>query len=132
MSKFNFDKFEPMFEKAEDGLAKAGKATVEIIQDRNFQLGVLAALPSTVSAFFLIKKYRKEVKEKDKLYMEVLARHNAVIKELSAQVQMGKERSERLLAYDTALKKKMDSLLSEKQELLDRITELTKKKANDE
>ena len=74
----------------------------------------------------------EEVKEKDKLYMEVLARHNAVIKELSAQVQMGKERSERLLAYDTALKKKMDSLLSEKQELLDRITELTKKKANDE
>lgn len=132
MSKFNFDKFEPMLEKAEGGLAKAGKAAVEIIQDRNFQLGVLTALPSTVSAFFLIKKYRKEVEEKDKLYMEVLAKHNAVIKELSAQAKLGNERPERLLAYDAALKKKMDSLLSERQELLNQISELKEKKANDE
>lgn len=132
MSKFNFDKFEPMLEKAEGGLAKAGKAAVEIIQDRNFQLGVLTALPSTLSAFFLVKRYQKEIKEKEMLYKKAVAKHNAVIRELNAKSEMKEGREERLLTYDAALKKEIGVLLSEIQELKNQIAELKEKKANDE
>ena len=53
MSKFNLNKLAPMLDKTAAGLAKAGKAAVEIAKDRNFQIGVLTALPTTVTVFFL-------------------------------------------------------------------------------
>lgn len=59
MSKFNLNKLAPMLDKTGASLAKAGKAAVKIAKDRNFQMGVLTALPTTVSAFFLIEKYKK-------------------------------------------------------------------------
>ena len=121
MSKFNLNKLAPMLDKAGAGLAKAGKAAGEAVKDRNFQIGVLTALPTTVSAFFLIRKYQKQAKEKEDLYKKALAKHNAVIKEL-----------DRLLAYDSKLKKEMNGLQSEIQELRAQIAELEKKKANDE
>lgn len=119
-------------DKADAGLAKAGKAAVDVIKDRHFQIGVLSALPTTVSAFFLIRKYQRQVEEKEALYKKALAKHNAVIKELGAKAEIGKERHDRLLAYDTKLKKKISSLQSEIQELKNQIAELEKKKANDE
>lgn len=132
MSKFNLNRLAPMLDKAGAAFAKAGKATAEIIKDRNFQIGVLTALPATVSAFFLIRKYQKQAEEKVELYKKALAKHNAVIKELDAKAELDKERQDRLLAYDSKLKKEMNGLQSEIQELRAQIAELEKKKAKDE
>ena len=63
-----------MLDKTAAGLAKAGKAAVEIAKDRNFQIGVLTALPTTVTVFFLIKKYKKQAEEKEQLYKKALAK----------------------------------------------------------
>ena len=131
MSKFNLNKLAPMLDKASAGISKAGKSAVDIVKDRNFQIGVLSALPMTVSAFFLIKKYQRQAEEKETLYKKALAKHNAVIKELGAKVEIDKERQDRLLAYDSKLKKEMNGLQSEIQELKNQIAELEKKKAND-
>ncbi len=132
MSKFNLNKLAPMLDKAGAGLAKAGKAVAEVVKDRNFQIGVQTALPTTVSAFFLIRKYQKQAEEKEELYKKALAKHNAVIKELDAKAELDKERQDRLLAYDSKLKKEMNGLQSEIQELRSQIAELEKKKAKDE
>lgn len=132
MSKFNLSKFTPMLNKAEKSLEKAGKNVVDMVKDRHFQIGILTALPTTVSAFFLIRKYKKRALEKEESYKKALTKHNAVIKELSAKAEMDKERQEQLLAYDAKLKKKMDGLQSEIQELKNQIAELEKKKANNE
>lgn len=121
-----------MLDKAGAGLAKAGKAVVEVVKDRNFQIGILTVLPTTVSAFFLIRKYQKQAEEKEELYKKALAKHNAVIKELDAKTELDKERQDRLLAYDSKLKKEMNGLQSEIQELRSQIAELEKKKAKDE
>lgn len=121
-----------MLDKAEAGLAKAGKAAVDVVKDRHFQIGVLTALPTTVSTFFLIRKYQKQAEEKEELYKKALVKHNAVIKELGVKVEIDKERQDRLLAYDSKLKKEMSGLQSEIQEFKKQITELEKKKANNE
>ncbi len=121
-----------MLDKAAAGMLKAGKAVKEVVKDRNFQIGVLSSLPVSVSAFFLIKKYQKEAEEKEELYRKALAKHNAVIKELDAKVEIDKERQDRLLAYDSKLKEEMNDLQSEIRELRNQIAELEKKKANDE
>ena len=132
MSKFNLNKRAPMLDKVNAGLSKVAKATIEIVKDRNFQIGILTALPTVASAFFLIRKYQKEAEEKEELYKKALAKHNAVIKELDGKVEMDKERQDRLLAYDFKLKMEMSRLQSEIQELKDQIAEIEKKKANDE
>lgn len=85
-----------------------------------------------MSAFFLIRKYQKQAEEKEELYKKALAKHNAVIKELDAKTELDKERQDRLLAYDSKLKKEMNGLQSEIQELRSQIAELEKKKAKDE
>ncbi len=64
------------------------------------------------------------------MYKKALAKHNAVIKELDAKSVIDKERQERLLAYDSQLKKEMSGLKSEIHELKKQITELEKKKAD--
>ena len=121
-----------MLDKAGAGLMKAGKAAVEVIKDRNFQIGVLTALPTTVSAFFLVRKYQKQIEEKEELCKKALEKHNALIKELDEKAELDKKRQDRLLAYDSKLKKKMNGLQSEIQELKTQIAELEKKKAKDE
>ena len=98
-SKFDFNKLVPVIEKAGSGLKKAGKVVGEVVKDRNFQIGALASLPASVGAFFLIRRYKK-----------ALAKHNAVIKELDSKAELDRERQDRLLAYDTALKKEMTSV----------------------
>ena len=113
MNKFNLNKLAPMLDKASADIAKAGKTAVDIVKDRNFQIGALTALPTTVSAFFLIKKHQRKAEEKEVLYKKVLAKHNAVIKEIGAKAEIDKKRQDRLLAYDSKLKKKMSGLQSE-------------------
>lgn len=121
-----------MLDKTGAGLVKAVKAAAEVVKDRHFQMGVLTALPPTVSAFFLIKKYQKQAGEKEELYKKALAKHDAVIKKLAAKAEIDKERQDRLLAYDSKLKKEMSGLQSEIQELKNQIAKLEKKKVNDE
>ena len=137
MSKFNWNKIDinkltPMIEKASERLTKAGKFAINIAKDRNFQIGVLTGLPATVSAFFLIRKYKKQAEEKEELYKKASAKHNAVIKELKSEVEIDQERQDRLLAYDAQIKKEMSDLQSEIQGLRDQIAELEKKKTADE
>lgn len=132
MNKFNLNKLAPMLDKAGASLAKAGKAAVEIVKDRRFRLGVLTSIPTTISAFFLIRKYQKQAEEKEELYKKALSKHNAVIKELDTKAEIDKDMQDRLLAYDSKLKKEMSGLQSEIQELKKQIAELEKKKAKDE
>lgn len=132
MNKFNLNKLAPMLDKASASIAKAGKSAVDIVKDRKFQIGVLSTLPTTVSTFFFVKKHQRQAKEKEALYKKALAKHNAVIKEFGAKAEIDKERQDRLLAYDSKLKKEMRGLQSEIQELKNQIAELEKKKANDE
>lgn len=62
------------------------------------------------------------------MYKKVLAKHNAVIKELGTQAEIDKERQDRLLAYDSKLKKEMNGLQSEIQELKNRSLNLGKRR----
>lgn len=121
-----------MLDKAGAGLAKVGKTAANVVKDRNFRIGVLAGLPATISAFFLVRKYQKQAEEKEELYKKTLAKHNAMIKELDAKSEIDKDRQDHLLAYDSELKKEMDELQAEMQELKTQISELEKKKAKDE
>ncbi len=66
------------------------------------------------------------------MYKKTLAKHNAVIKELDAKAELDKERQNRLLVYDSKLKKKMNGLQSDIQELRAQIAESEKKKAKNE
>lgn len=129
MSKFNLNRLASMLNKAGAGLAKAGKATVEVVKDPNFLVGVLIA---TMGSAFAIRQCQKQAEEKEELYKKALAKHNAVIKELDAQAELDKERQDRLLAYDSKLKKEMNGLQSEIQKLKAQIAELEKKKAKNE
>ena len=80
----------------------------------------------------MIRRYKKQADEKEKLYKKALAKHNPVIKELDSKAELDRERQDRLLAYDTALKKEMTNLQSEIRDLKDLIAELEKKKAANE
>ena len=131
-SKFDFNKLVPVIEKAGSGLKKVGKVVGEVVKDRNFQIGALASLPASVGAFFLIRRYKKQAEEKEELYKKALAKHNAVTKELDSKAELDRERQDRLLAYDTALKKEMTNLQSEIRDLKDLIAEHEKKKAANE
>lgn len=132
MSKFNSNKVASWLDDAGIRLAKAGKHIVDVVKDPHFQLGALPTVPTAVSAYFLIKKYKKQAKEKEGLYKKALAKDHAILKELSTKAEMDKERQERLLAADSELKKIMKEQQSELRVLNDRIAELENKKANDE
>ena len=119
-----------MFDEVGADLSKAGKVAVKFAKNRHFQIGVLAALPTSISAFFLIRKYKKQIKEKEELYKQVLKKHNVIIKELDSQIKINKERQERLLTYDLCIKKEMCSLKAEIKELKNQLAELNEEKDN--
>lgn len=127
--KLSFDAVKPFVDKA-GTLAKQGfQSLSKLVQNRDFQKGAAAVLiPSGVSAFFLIRKYKKEAAEKDALYKEKLQKHNAIIKELSADAEISKERQDRLLQYDSKLKSKMGSLETEIEMLKKKIADLKKER----
>ena len=56
LNKFNLNKSKSLLGKIGSSLAKVGKEVAKIAKERIFQIGILAALSSAVSAFFLIKK----------------------------------------------------------------------------
>lgn len=89
-------------------------------------------MSSAISTFFLVRKYLKQAEEKEGSYKKVLAKHNAIIKELDARSKMDRERQNRLLAYDSKLKREMDNQQAKIRELKKQIAELEEKKADDE
>ena len=127
--KLSFDTVKSFVDKA-GTLAKQGfQSLSKLVQNRDFQKGAAAVLiPSGVSAFFLIRKYKKEAAEKDALYKEKLQKHNAIIKELSADAEISKERQDRLLQYDSKLKSEMGSLETEIEMLKKKIADLEKER----
>ena len=74
---------------------------------------------------------KKESAEKETLYKEALAKEQAIAKELKECTDLSKERQDRLLAYDAELKKELQKLDEENQELKVQIRELEKKKAKE-
>ena len=127
--KLSFDTVKPFVDKA-GTLAKQGfQSLSKLVQNRDFQKGAAAVLiPSGVSAFFLIRKYKKEAAEKDALYKEKLQKHNAIIRERSADAEISKERQDRLLQYDSKLKSEMGSLETEIEMLKKKIADLEKER----
>lgn len=114
-------------------IAQAGKAIGEVVKDQNFQLGFLSSIPPTIGVIYLlINKYKKQTEEKQELYKKALAKHNAVIKELTASTELTKEREECLLAIDSKLKLEMNDLQAEIENLKKQIIELEEKKGRDE
>lgn len=107
-------------------LNQAGKRIKTVVQDKRFQLGALLAIPAIVNSSHLIRKYKKQAQEKEELYKEALAKHNAAIKELDARAEIDKEKRDRLMAYDAKLKKEMSNYQFEIQKLKEQIAELEK------
>lgn len=126
MGKINLGKLTPMMDKVVVSLSKAGKTIADVVRDRNFHIGVLTAFPATVGAFFKIKKLEKQAAEKEASYKMAIAKHNALIKELSTKAEIDKERQDRLLEYDSKLKEETSGLQSEIQELNKQIAEFKK------
>jgi len=110
-------------------LANVGKAGLKLIKNPNFHLGLMvAAIPTAIE----IRKLKKQTQEKELLLTRALAKQDAVIKALDAKSEISSERHERLLAYDTQLKKDIYNYQLEIQELKDKVAELEKKKNEDE
>ena len=129
MAKINTEGFKSILEKAGHGMVKAGKAMLELLKNRDFQMGVaITAIPVAIE----IKHLKKQAKEKEQLLTEALRKHDAIIKELNKESEIEKDKRENLLKQDTLLKKEIHKQQSEIQGLKDKIIELEKKKAGDE
>ncbi|MCR4593923.1 MAG: hypothetical protein K5761_02580 [Clostridiales bacterium] len=123
--KLNFNSIRPFISKAETAAKQGIQSLSKLVQNRDIQKGAaMVLIPSGVSAFFLIRKYKKEAAEKDALYKEKLRKHDAIIKELSAQAEISKERQDRLLQDDSKLKEEMATLESERDALRKKIADL--------
>lgn len=111
--------------------AGVGKTVAAATKSKEFWIGAATVLPPAFGLTALaIKHYQAQLEEKEEAYKQALAKEAAVIKELNATVELDRERQERLLAYDTALKKDIANKTAEIQELKDTIAEL--KKASNE
>lgn len=74
---------------------------------------------------------KKKSAEKEALYKEALAKEQAIAKELKERTDLSIERQDRLLTYDAELKKKLQKMDEENQELKAQIREFEKKKAKE-
>ena len=118
MGKIDLNKITPI-------LKKVGTGVLKTVKNKDFQKGVALAIPSAIALTYEIGKLKK------KLYKEALAKEQAIAKELKERTDLSKERQDRLLAYDAELKKKLQKLDEENQELKAQIRELEKKKAKE-
>lgn len=124
MGNFNLNKIGQAF-------TGVGKAVAEASKSKEFWIGLATAVPPALGLTALaIKHYQAQLEEKEEAYKQALAKEDAVIKELKGMAELDRERQERLLAYDAALKKDMANMTAEIQELKDTIAEL--KKASNE
>ena len=112
-------------------LKKVGTGVLKTVKNKDFQKGVALAIPSAIALTYEIGKLNEKSEEKEALYKEALAKEQAIAKELKERTDLSKERQDRLLAYDVELKKELQKLDEENQELKAQIRELEKKKAKE-
>ena len=124
MGKFDLNQITSILKKVRTGVLKT-------VKNKDFQKGVALAIPSAIALTYEIGKLKKKSAEKEALYKEALAKEQAIAKELKESTDFSKERQDRLLAYDSKLKKELQKLDEENQELKAQIRELEKKKAKE-
>ena len=112
-------------------LKKVGTGVLKTVKNKDFQKGVALAIPSAIALTYEIGKLKEKSEEKEALYKEALAKEQEIAKELKERTDLSKERQDRLLAYDVELKKELQKLDEENQELKAQIRELEKKKAKE-
>ncbi len=124
MRKFDLNKTTPI-------LKKVGNGVMKTVKNKDFQKGVAVVIPSAIALTYEIRKLKKQSAEKEALYKKALAKEQAISNELKERTDISKERQDRLLAYDIELKKELQKLDEENQELKAQIRELEKKKAKE-
>ena len=124
MGKFDLNQITSILKKVRTGVLKT-------VKNKDFQKGVALAIPSAIVLTYEIGRLKKKSAEKEALYKEALAKEQAIAKELKESTDFSKERQDRLLAYDAELKKELQKLDEENQELKAQIRELEKKKAKE-
>lgn len=110
-------------------LKKVGTGVLKTVKNKDFQKGMALAVPSAIALTYEIGKLKKKAAEKEALYIEALAKEQAIAKELKERTYLSKERQDMLLVYDDKLKQELQKLYEENQELKAQIRELEKKKA---
>lgn len=124
MRRFDLNQITPI-------LKNVGTRVLKTVKNKDFQKGVALAIPSAIALTYEIGKLKEKSSEKETLYKEALAKEQAIAKELKERTDLSKERQDRLLAYDAELKKELQKLDEENQELKAQIRELEKKKAKE-
>lgn len=124
MKRFDLNQITPI-------LKNVGTRVLKTVKNKDFQKGVALAIPSAIALTYEIEKLKEKSAEKEALYKEVLAKEQAIAKELKERTDLIKERQDRLLAYDAELKKELLKLDQENHELNAQIRELEKKKAKE-
>ncbi|MCP1110553.1 hypothetical protein [Ohessyouella blattaphilus] len=124
MGKIELNKMAPILKKVGNGILKT-------VKNKEFQKGIAVGVPSAIALTYEIRKLRKQTAENDALYKKALAKEHAIAKELKERTDISKERQDRLLVYDSALKKELQKLDEENRELKAQIRELEKKKAKE-
>lgn len=124
MRRFDLNQITPI-------LKNVGTRVLKTVKNKDFQKGVALAIPSVIALTYEIGKLKEKSSEKETLYKEALAKEQAIAKELKERTDLSKERQNRLLAYDAELKKELQKLDEENQELKAQIRELEKKKAKE-
>ena len=74
---------------------------------------------------------KKQLKEKEQLYIKAITKQNALIKQLDASANLDMEKRDHLLMLDAQLKQKLLNKQDEIQKLKNKIAEL-EKEANGE
>lgn len=124
MGRFDLNQITPI-------LKKLGTGVLKTVKNKDFQKGMALAILPTIALTYEIGKLKKKAAEKEALYREALAKEQAIAKELKEHMDLSKERQDMLLAYDAELKKELQKLYEENQELNVQIRELEKKKAKE-
>jgi len=124
MRRFDLNQITPI-------LKNVGTRVLKTVKNKDFQKGVALAIPSAIALTYEIGKLKEKSSEKETLYKEALAKEQAIAKELKERTDLSKERQDRLLVYDAELKKELQKLDEENQELKAQIRELEKKKAKE-
>lgn len=124
MRRFDLNQITPI-------LKKVGTGVLKTVKNKDFQKGVTLAIPSAIALTYKIGELKKKSAEKEALYKEALAKEQAIAKELKERTDLSIERQDRLLTYDAELKKKLQKMDEENQELKAQIREFEKKKAKE-
>ncbi len=122
MGKINFGGVKPIAIEIGKHLSKSLNVAVRWINNHGIIVASASLIPSAILIPILIKKQE----EKERLYVECVKKHQAIISALSDEVDMSKERQDQLLSYDAKLKATIRSLESEIESCRKQIADLKK------